>query len=362
MGATLEISQLDKRYATFAALDGVSMSVSGGEMVAILGPSGCGKTTTLRTVAGFIEPSGGDIRIDGQSVLGLPTHRRNLGIVFQSYALFPHYTVEQNIAFGLKMRKQPEEIIAGRVMEMLRLVKLEKLAARYPRELSGGQQQRVALARALAPQPNLLLMDEPLSNLDASLRLEVSRDIRLLQREAGLTSIMVTHDQQEAMSMADRLVVMSGGKVQQIGTPQDLYERPANTFVTSFIGASKLIPGVLDGQSFEPAGAPKLRLQRNYKRKGAGTLALRPERLRLVDPRESALGALEGRVELATYLGAVVEHVVIVGEDLRVIVRGTSSAGEEARIRAPGERVAVEWAPDGEQLFDAEGRAITSAG
>uniref|UniRef100_A0A9E8CU71 ABC transporter ATP-binding protein n=1 Tax=Bosea sp. NBC_00436 TaxID=2969620 RepID=A0A9E8CU71_9HYPH len=360
MGATLDISNLDKRYAGFTALDSVSMSVSGGEMVAILGPSGCGKTTTLRTVAGFIEPSGGDIRIDGQSVLGLPTHRRNLGIVFQSYALFPHYTVEQNIAFGLKMRKQPAGTMSGRVMEMLRLVKLEKLAARYPRELSGGQQQRVALARALAPQPHLLLMDEPLSNLDASLRAEVSRDIRLLQRQAGLTSVMVTHDQQEAMSMADRLVVMSGGSVQQIGTPQDLYERPANTFVASFIGASNLLAGVLEGSSFVLPGGARLGLRRDYGRKGPGTLALRPERLRLTTSEASRPGALEGRVELATYLGSVVEHVVVIGEDLRVIVRGASGAGEEGRVHAPGERVAVEWAADGEHLFDAEGMAIAS--
>ena len=219
----LTLDRLSKHYGPTVAVDEVSLDIPQGEMVVLLGPSGCGKTTTLRMVAGFIQASGGDVRVDGQSILALPPHRREMGIVFQSYALFPHLTVARNIAFGLEMRGVPAAERKARVERMLGLARLEELAGRLPRQLSGGQQQRVALARALAIQPRVLLLDEPLSNLDAALRGDVGRDIRLLQRESNLTTIMVTHDQDEAMAMADRLVVMKDGKVQQTGTQEDLY-------------------------------------------------------------------------------------------------------------------------------------------
>ncbi|MGH7211083.1 MAG: ABC transporter ATP-binding protein, partial [Acetobacteraceae bacterium] len=218
----------------------MSLSVSAGELVVLLGPSGCGKTTSLRMIAGFLQPSAGDIRLDGRSLLPLPAYRREMGIVFQSYALFPHLSVARNVAFGLEMRRMSRADTAARVGEMLHLVKLAAFASRLPRHLSGGQQQRVALARALAIHPQVLLLDEPLSNLDAALRLEMAREIRLLQRDRGITTVMVTHDQAEAMAMGDRLVVMRDGRVQQIGRPEDLYERPANPFVAGFIGGSNI--------------------------------------------------------------------------------------------------------------------------
>jgi len=252
----LTLDGLGKRYGTAVAVDGVSLDIAQGELVVLLGPSGCGKTTTLRMIAGFVEASAGDVRLDGQSVLGLPPHRRDMGLVFQSYALFPHLTVARNIAFGLEMRGMARPACDARVAEMLRLTRLGALADRLPRQLSGGQQQRVALARALAIQPRVLLLDEPLSNLDAALRAEVGREIRLLQRESGLTTVMVTHDQDEAMAMADRLVVMRDGRVQQAGTQEDLYERPATPFVAGFIGRSNMVPGVL-GRSRRACHLPR---------------------------------------------------------------------------------------------------------
>ena len=212
----------------------------------LLGPSGCGKTTTLRMVAGFIEPTSGMVRLGGGDVTLLPPWRRNAGMVFQSYALFPHLTVAQNVAFGLEMRKLPRADIERRVEETLALVRLAGYGGRLPRQLSGGQQQRVALARALAIRPDVLLLDEPLSNLDAKLRQEVRVEIRELQRQLGLTTVMVTHDQEEALTMADRLVVMNEGSVRQVGSQRDLYERPADRFVAGFVGRSTFLDGTVE--------------------------------------------------------------------------------------------------------------------
>ncbi|MBV9734789.1 MAG: ABC transporter ATP-binding protein, partial [Acidisphaera sp.] len=327
----LRLERLSKLYGTAPVVDAMSLDVVQGEMVVLLGPSGCGKTTTLRMIAGFVQASSGDIALDGQSILRLPAHRREMGIVFQSYALFPHLSVARNVAFGLEMRREPRAAIAARVQDMLRLVQLEPLADRLPRELSGGQQQRVALARALAIRPKILLLDEPLSNLDAALRLEVGRDIRILQRDGGLTALMVTHDQDEAMAMADRLVVMKDGRVQQIGTQQDLYERPANPFVAAFIGRSNMLPGMqVDPTHMVLEGGVRVTFAGRYGGAGACTLALRPERLRLGQPGPARggrpdVGWVDGTVELSTYLGAVLEHVVRVTPQLRLVVRGGSA-------------------------------------
>src|SRR3954449_7759480 len=274
--ARLELIDLSKRYGDQIAVAGATLDVADGEFLVLLGPSGCGKTTTLRMIAGLIEPSGGAARIGGTDVTYLPPWRRNTGMVFQSYALFPHMAVADNVAFGLEMRKIGKSEIETRTREALRLVRLQGLEARRPRrvprggalrlvrlevyearrprQLSGGQQQRVALARALAIRPDVLLLDEPLSNLDAALRGEVAREIRLLQRQVGLTTIMVTHDQDEAMAMADRLVVMKDGTVQQVGTQEDLYERPATPFVAGFIGSSNMVAGALEGGHAVAAG------------------------------------------------------------------------------------------------------------
>ena len=349
----LTLDGVSKLYGETRAVDRVSLDVAEGEMVVLLGPSGCGKTTTLRLIAGFATASEGDIMLDGRSIASLPAHRREMGIVFQSYALFPHLSVARNVAFGLEMRRLERSARQRQVADMLRLVQLEAFAERLPRHLSGGQQQRVAIARALAIGPRVLLLDEPLSNLDAELRLDVGREIRLLQRERALTTVMVTHDQNEAMAMADRLVVMRDGRVEQIGRQEDLYERPATPFVARFIGHSNLLAGTLDSDATLRADAgARIALAGRYPTQGRCTLAIRPERIRLASPDEARA---VGTVQLSTYLGAVVEHVVRLDGDARVVVR---DAGAAARV-APGERVGLSWALDSERLYDATDRALS---
>ena len=337
-------------------MDAVTLDVRPGELIVLLGPSGCGKTTTLRMIAGFVPPSAGDIRLDGASIAALPPHRREMGIVFQSYALFPHLTVARNVAFGLEMRRMARAATQARVAEMLRLVKLEAFASRLPRQLSGGQQQRVALARALAIHPRVLLLDEPLSNLDAALRQEMAREIRILQRRGGITTIMVTHDQTEAMAMADRLVVMHEGRVQQIGTPEQVHSRPANPFVARFIGGSNIVGGAVGWRSpcaarwhRDRAGQPLCRAR------GEATLAVRPDSVRLA-PQGG--GCIEGEVELCTWLGAVVEHAVRIAPD--VTLAGAWSGawpGCDAAPHCRHARGAALGAED-EFLFDASGHAM----
>ncbi len=239
----LTLDKITKRFNDVHAIDAVSLTVAHGELMCLLGPSGCGKTTTLRAIAGFESLDAGAVRIDGVDITAMPPEQRNIGIVFQSYALFPHMTVGENIAFGLKMRRRSASEIRTAVAEALRLVRLGDVAARLPHQLSGGQQQRVALARAIAIRPQLLLLDEPLSNLDAKLRDEMREEIRRVQREVGITAIMVTHDQSEALSMADRMAVMSSGRIVQVDTPAAIYRRPTHPFVAGFIGQANLLPG-----------------------------------------------------------------------------------------------------------------------
>jgi len=354
----LSLDRLEKRYDGAVAVGSVSLDIADGELVVLLGPSGCGKTTTLRMVAGFVAATAGDVRLDGESILALPPYRREMGLVFQSYALFPHLSVYRNIAFGLEMRRTGRAALDARVNEMLRLTRLEALAQRLPRELSGGQQQRVALARALAVHPRVLLLDEPLSNLDAALRAEVGRDIRLMQRAAGLTTIMVTHDQDEAMAMADRLVVMKDGFVQQTGTQEDVYERPATPFVAGFIGRANMLTGTLADGATMLSGEATLRLAGRYAGAGDCTLALRPERLSLGSPDESGPGSVRGTVELASYLGATREHLVRIGTDRRIVVRDATAG--PARLHAAGEPVSLRWAVDAERVFDAAEQPVPS--
>ena len=354
--ARIELEAVSKHYGDFHAVRDFSLTIEQGELVVLLGPSGCGKTTTLRMIAGFVPVTSGRIRLGGRDVTSLPPHRRNTGLVFQGYALFPHLTAAENIAFGLQMRGLSDAVVREKVGSALRLVRLDDLGDRLPRQLSGGQQQRVALARALVIEPDALLLDEPLSNLDAKLREEVRVEIRQLQRALGLTTVMVTHDQDEALAMADRLVVMSAGAIQQIGTQRDLYEHPSNRFVAGFVGRTNFLSGQLvapgvfrsdggltlryDGRS-APAGGSAAAARSSGARRA---LALRPERLNLgasADPARS--NRVAGTVEFASYLGAIVEYYVRLssGEILRVHAPNTGAAGD--RAWALGETVHVSW-------------------
>ena len=253
LAVKLEISNLTKRFGNFVALDQLNLSIDSGEFVTLLGPSGCGKSTTIRMIAGLEKPDGGSITIDGTEVsrpnMVLPPESRNMGMVFQSYAVWPHMTVFENVAFALKMRKVPKETIPGRVRQMLDLVGLGGLEHRYPTQMSGGQQQRIALARALAAEPSILLLDEPLSNLDAKLRESMRFEIRSIQQRVGITAIYVTHSQEEALTMSDRIAVLNQGKLLQVGTPEEIYHRPINRFVANFVGLANFFEGQVVGRS-----------------------------------------------------------------------------------------------------------------
>jgi len=348
--AHLEIDTLAKRYGDFYAVRDVSLQVADGEFLVLLGPSGCGKTTTLRMVAGFIEPTGGGVRLGGRDVTMQPPWKRNAGMVFQSYALFPHLTVAQNVAFGLEMRKLGKAEIGKRVEEALALVRLSGFGGRLPRQLSGGQQQRVALARALAIRPDVLLLDEPLSNLDAKLRQEVRVEIRELQQKLGLTTVMVTHDQEEALTMADRLVVMSEGAVRQIGTQRDLYERPADRFVADFVGRSTFFEGMVEAPGrFRTDGG--LALACSGGALGRGSLALRPERVGIAQTPWIGLdNSLPGTVEFVSYLGALIDiHVRLSPRD-RLIVHVANR--EDGFAPEVGQAVHVGWPASAGRIFN----------
>jgi len=347
--AQLDIHRLTKRYGEFLAVREVSLSVADGEFLVLLGPSGCGKTTTLRMVAGFIEPTSGHVKLGGGDVTLLPPWKRNAGMVFQSYALFPHLTVAQNVAFGLEMRKLPRSDIDKRVDEALALVRLGGLGARLPRQLSGGQQQRVALARALAIRPDVLLLDEPLSNLDAKLRQEVRVEIRELQRQLGLTTVMVTHDQEEALTMADRLVVMNEGSVHQVGTQRDLYERPADRFVAGFVGRTTFLAGTVEAPGrFRTDGGLGLAIVGDTTGKAA--LSLRPERLEIAPgPLPGLDNDLSGTVEFVSYLGAQIDIHVRLSPADRLVVQTANRAGGFAP--EVGQTVHVGWQASAGQVF-----------
>jgi putative spermidine/putrescine transport system ATP-binding protein len=348
--ADLSLNGLSKHYGDFYAVREVSLSIADGEFLVLLGPSGCGKTTTLRMVAGFIEPSAGHVRLAGQDVTLLPPWKRNAGMVFQSYALFPHMTVAQNVAFGLEMRKLSRADIERRVEEVLALVRLGGYGGRLPRQLSGGQQQRVALARALAIRPDVLLLDEPLSNLDAKLRQEVRVEIRELQRQLGLTTVMVTHDQEEALTMADRLVVMNEGSVRQVGSQRDLYERPADRFVAGFVGRTTFLAGAVEAPGrFRSDGG--LALACTGGSPGRAALSLRPERVEIgLQPRSGLDNSLPGTVEFVSYLGALIDiHVRLSPGDRLVVQIANREGGFTPEV---GQPVHVGWPASAAQVFN----------
>ncbi|MHC8295210.1 ABC transporter ATP-binding protein [Pseudomonas sp. LB3P58] len=290
--AFVQLEGLGKRYGEIDAVVATNLSVEKGEFVSLLGPSGCGKTTTLQMIAGFVEVSSGRIVLDGRDITHAKPASRGLGVVFQSYALFPHMTVKDNVAFGLRMRKVPGAELQQRVDRVLKLVRLNQHAERYPRELSGGQRQRVALARALVIEPPVLLLDEPLSNLDANLREEMQFEIRRIQREVGITTLMVTHDQSEALSISDRVVVMQAGRITQIDAPYTLYEHPRTEFISGFVGKANLLPGERDS-----AGV----VQVSNRGDGELTLSLRPEK---IDLRDKGQGRLQGNIVSRFFLGS----------------------------------------------------------
>jgi putative spermidine/putrescine transport system ATP-binding protein len=308
--AFLELDDVRKTYGPATVVQGFDLSVGRGEFVAFLGPSGCGKTTVLRMIAGFEEPTGGAIRIDGKDVTTLKPNQRNIGMVFQAYALFPNLTVAQNIGFGLKVAGMPKADANARVAAMLELIKLPQFGDRYPYQLSGGQQQRVALARALAPKPKLLLLDEPLSALDAKVRVSLRDEIRSIQKELGITTVFVTHDQEEALSMSDRIVVMSEGRIEQVGTPFEVYNFPRTRFVASFVGTLN----ILRGKVGDPAkGTITVDGQEIVSARGVAdaqpgemrSVALRPEAVVLTDPGGTR-NRMQGTIEEVSFLGSVV--------------------------------------------------------
>jgi iron(III) transport system ATP-binding protein len=302
-------------------LQAVNIAIEPGELFFLLGPSGCGKTTLLRIIAGFLEPDGGTLKFNDRDVTNAPANTRNTGMVFQSYALWPHMTVEQNVAFGLDIRKVEKTEQSRRVAEALKMVKMDEYGARRPTQLSGGQQQRVALARAIVIKPDVLLLDEPLSNLDAKLRIELRSEIRRICKEAGITTVYVTHDQKEALSMADRVAIMHGGVLEQLGTPENLYRRPVSRFVAEFLGETNFIPANFvelcdGGATFAAAGATIGAITAGAPRLAPGeaaVLSVRPESLKLTDRATMPVGGtsvLEGTLLETTYLGELAQHIV----------------------------------------------------
>ena len=304
----LELTNVQKHFGEVVAVEDFNLAAERGEFVSFLGPSGCGKTTTLRMIAGFERPTGGTIVVDGDDITDRPPNRRNVGMVFQSYALFPNMTVADNIGFGLKVRHRPKAEIATRVAELLDLIHLADRGGRYPYQLSGGQQQRIALARALAIEPQVLLLDEPLSALDAKIRISLRMEIRSIQRQLGITTVYVTHDQEEALSLSDRVVVMSEGRIEQIGTPASIYNFPATPFVASFVGTLNLLTAhVVDGSD----GRLNLATQEIHavtpvqaENGSAVTVAIRPEGIELGEAGGS--NRLTGTIEEVSFLGSIV--------------------------------------------------------
>ena len=349
----LRLSGLTKRYGVSTAVASLDLAVPKGELVALLGPSGCGKTTTLRMVAGLIEPTEGRIVVRSQDITSVPTYQRDMGLVFQSYALFPHMTVARNVAFGLEMRSVPKPEIDRRVKEALAMVRLEALAERKPRELSGGQQQRVALARALVIRPSILLLDEPLSNLDAKLRDEMRNEIRDIQQSLGITAVFVTHDQVEALSMCDKVVVMRGGKLEQVATPVDMYEHPATPFVASFVGRTNRLAGMAQEDGRVALSSTVVRVP--GRPGGTVEIMIRPHRMRLVeagsgeDVAPEGTNRLAGRLTRVTFIGDLLQYHVDVG-GTEIVVEAASDHGRG--FRSVGSSVGVLWRVEDTMVFE----------
>jgi spermidine/putrescine transport system ATP-binding protein len=354
---SVELSGVTKRFGDVVAVRDLALEIPRGTFFTLLGPSGCGKTTTLRMVAGFEEPDEGRILLDGDDVRGLPPFKRPTNTVFQSYALFPHLSVEENVGFGLRRKGVARDEVRRRVVEELELVGLSAEAKRKPRQLSGGQQQRVALARALVNRPAVLLLDEPLGALDLKLRKGLQVELKRIQREVGITFLYVTHDQEEALTMSDQIAVMNRGVVEQLAPPEEVYERPKTTFVAGFIGVSNLMPGRVASAN---GGAPELELDSGVKVRAPGMEGLapgercyavvRPEKLRIEraeEPSTSDLARVEGFVESSVYLGTATQFIVRLpdGVAMTVLVPNTDES-ERQRLPAAGTKVRLTWTSD----------------
>jgi spermidine/putrescine transport system ATP-binding protein len=352
-GGEVEVVDLVKQFGEVTAVDGINLQMPAGEFFSMLGPSGCGKTTTLRLIAGFEQPTSGRILLDGDNMAFTPPHKRNVNMVFQNYALFPHLNVFDNIAFGLRRHKQSKAEIRRRVAGALELVQLTGLEKRKPAQMSGGQQQRVALARALVLQPAVLLLDEPLGALDAKLRKALQIELKELQQQVGITFIYVTHDQEEALTMSDRIAVMSNGRVEQVGPPQDLYEEPTTTFVADFLGVSNLMTVAAQG---ETNGRCKVALGEfelyasngDVSTTGETRMVIRPERVRLEEHQSTGENRIPGMVERVVYLGNASQIIVGLahGERIQALVQNTGDElayrqGDPVRAYMPAEALRV---------------------
>jgi spermidine/putrescine transport system ATP-binding protein len=324
----VELHGVTKRFEDVVAVDSLDLNIHHGEFLSLLGPSGCGKTTTLRLIAGFERPDDGQILIDGKDVAALPPYRRDVNTVFQSYALFPHLSVIENVAYGLKQRGLRRPARHARALELLRLVKLDQLANRKPRQLSGGQQQRVALARALVLAPKVLLLDEPLGALDLKVRKGLQIELKRIQSEIGITFVYVTHDQEEALAMSDRVAVMNEGRIEQLGPPQEIYDAPATGFVADFIGET------------------------NFIRRNGTVLAIRPEQLRITRDRSGQPGALAGEVVTAMVIGPAIQCLIKAENGQEILVRQQRSGDGEVEALQQGERVVLTWDEDAALRLD----------
>ncbi len=349
MAEAIRIENVTKRFGEQTAVDDVTLTIEQGEFFSLLGPSGCGKTTTLRMLAGFEVPTEGTIRLEGEAVDNVPPYKRDVNMVFQSYALFDHLDVSDNVAFGLRRRKVPKTEVAERVGAALELVNLRERSTARTNELSGGQRQRVALARALVNQPKVLLLDEPLGALDLKLRRQMQVELKQIQREVGITFVYVTHDQEEALSMSDRIAVMNAGRVAQCGAPEDIYEHPTEEFVAGFIGISNLIAGTVEtgGQVRIPTGTRlAVELPEGVTRGDQVNLSVRPEKI-AVEELEDGMVSLEGTIVSRVYLGVSTQITISLGDGASLV------ALEQATYRAraddrwePGTRIRIGWHPE----------------
>lgn len=340
----VRLNAVQKRFGAFTAIESIDLDIKSGELVALLGPSGCGKTTTLRMIAGLEEPTSGEVLFDGKDVSDVAVQRRNVGMVFQRYALFPHMTVEKNVTFGLDVRGLPKKEISERLEEILEVVQLNKFRKRFPAQLSGGQMQRVAIARTLITKPSVLMMDEPLANLDTKLRGEMRRFIRDLQKRLGITTIFVTHDQVEAMELADRVAVIFNGKLAQFGAPQELYQQPNSTEVADFMGASNIFSAKLAAANRAEAsfGAIEITPQPGLRAGDDVHVMLRSEGIDLYPESEVPQGAqnlISGKIKAREFFGASVQYVVGAGEDITV-------AEQSRRLLEVGQSVVLSVQPD----------------